>query len=99
TNMTAHAIWVAGTWIGLTAGYLIADVKPLALDYALPALFVALLAFQIKDRVTIIVALLAGFAAVALSLTDLARWSVIIAALLAATTGVLIEQWTKKRSS
>lgn len=98
-NITAHGIWVTGTILGLVAGRFITDVKPLALDYALPALFVALLAFQVKERLHLIVAILSGLVAVVLTVTDLARLNVIIAAPLAALAGVIIESWIKKPSS
>ena len=42
-NLTAHASWVLGTVIGVFCGGLVHDVKPLGLDYALTAMFLALL--------------------------------------------------------
>lgn len=98
TNVTAQAAWVFGTWLGVVVGQSITDVKPLALDYALPAMFVALLVLQIKDRVQIGVALSTGVIAVGLLLVGVERWNVIVATLIGATMGVLFEEWTKKRS-
>ncbi len=98
-NVTAQLAWVASTWVGLMAGGLIQDVRPLALDYALPALFIALLLLQIKDRVQVLVAVLAGLLAVGLVLLGIDQWNVIIATLLGATIGVGVEQWIKRRSS
>jgi predicted branched-subunit amino acid permease len=72
------------------------DTRPLALDYALPAMFVALLVLQIKDRVQIAVALLTGGLAVGLLLIGVDQWYVILATLAGATIGVGFEQWTKK---
>ena len=60
TNMTAQVAWIFGTWLGIMVGQSITDVKPLALDYVLPAMFVALLVLQIKDRVQVGVALATG---------------------------------------
>jgi 4-azaleucine resistance transporter AzlC len=98
-NITAQAAWVAGTWLGLVAGGLITDVRPWALDYALPALFIALLVLQIKDRVQIVVAVLSGLLAVGLVLAGVDQWNVIIATLVGATVGVGVDRWIKRRSS
>lgn len=99
TNLTAHISWVFGTWLGIVAGELIKDVKPYALDYALNAMFVALLILQIKDRIQVFVAMLTGVLSVALLLADMNRWNVLAATLVGATIGMVIEQWTKNRSS
>jgi len=91
TNVTAQLAWILGSWLGVVAGQLIADVKPLALDYALPAMFIALLVMQIKDRAHIIVAVATGLLAVGLTLGGLGHWSVIVATLIGATLGVILE--------
>ncbi len=98
-NLTAQLTWVFGTWLGLVAGGLIQDVRPYALDYALPAMFIGLLILQIKDRVQVAVAVLAGLLAVGLVLVGVDQWNVIIATLVGATFGVGVEQWIKRRSS
>jgi 4-azaleucine resistance transporter AzlC len=96
TNVTAQVSWVSGTALGILVGQVIADVKPLGLDYALPAMFIALLVLQIQDRVQIIVALLAGAASVGLLLAGLDQWHVIVATVIVATIGVVLERWTKE---
>ena len=48
-NVTAQTAWITGTILGIVLGRLVTDVKPFALDYALPAMFVALLVLQIKQ--------------------------------------------------
>jgi len=98
-NMTAQASWVLGGWLGLVAGSLITDIKLFALDYALPAMFIALLMMQIKDRVQLIVAIVTGILAVGLLLVGLDQWYVIAATLIGATLGVMVEQWINARSS
>jgi 4-azaleucine resistance transporter AzlC len=99
TNLTSQAAWVMGTWLGIVVGGFIRDTTPLALDYALPAMFIALLVMQIKDRVQIGVAILTGLLATGLLLAGVSQWHVILATLIGATVGVGIEQWTKKSSS
>ena len=99
TNVTAQTAWVVGTVVGIVAGQGITDVKPFALDYALPAMFVALLALQIKNRIQLVVALLTGIFALVLFQTGLKQWNIIVATVVGATVGVVIEQWIKPSSS
>jgi 4-azaleucine resistance transporter AzlC len=96
TNMTSQASWVLGTWLGIMVGQLIDDARPFALDYALPAMFIALLVLQIKDRIQVGVALLTGSLAAGLLLAGVSQWNVILATLVGATLGVGLEKWTKK---
>ena len=98
-NVIAQSAWVFGTWVGVVAGGLITDVKPFGLDYALLAMFIALLILQIKDRRTVAVAVLGGLLSTALLMAGVSQWNVIIAALIAATFGVFINTWTKPQSS
>jgi predicted branched-subunit amino acid permease len=45
-----YASWVVGTILGIIGGNLIGDPETLGLDAAFPALFLALLAGQVRDR-------------------------------------------------
>jgi len=98
-NITAQAGWLLGTWLGIIAGQFVGDVKTLALDYALPAMFLALLVLQIKDRSHGFIALLTGILSVIFLMGGVEQWHVILATLSGATLGVMVEQWTKKASS
>jgi 4-azaleucine resistance transporter AzlC len=42
-NIICQSAWILGSFLGAVAGNLIQDVRPFALDYALPAMFIALL--------------------------------------------------------
>jgi 4-azaleucine resistance transporter AzlC len=98
-NVTTQLGWLLGTWIGLSAGQLVGDAEALALDYALPAMFLALLVLQIENLLHIGIAILAGFLSVVFLTGGVGQWNVILAALSGATVGVIIEQWMKKQSS
>jgi 4-azaleucine resistance transporter AzlC len=98
-NLTAQAAWVLGTGLGVVIGQNITEIEPFALDYALPAMFMALLVMQIKGRKDVIVAAFGGVLSVGMLLIGFAGWHVIIATVIAATLGVGMEQWTKKSSS
>ncbi len=91
-NVTSQLAWLTGSWLGAMVGGLITDVKPLALDYTLPAMFIALLVMQIRVRAEIMVAAFTGVLAVALTLMGVGRWSVIMATVIGATLGVILEQ-------
>ncbi len=97
-NVIAQASWVSGSFLGLAGGGLIRDVKPLGLDYALPAMFIALLAARLRRGMEVLVAGFAAVLAVGLNLAGMDQWHVIAATVIAAAAGVGVEQWTKTRS-
>jgi len=97
-NLVCHLAWVAGTLLGMLAGGLIREVRPLGLDYALPAMFIALLVMQIRGRVYLVVALLAAGLSLLVWRAGLTQWNVIIAAVLAAAAGAGAERWQKQTS-
>jgi len=96
TNLTSQVAWVAGSWLGAAAGGLITDVEPFGLDYALVAMFIALLVVQLKDRLLVGVAVLAGLLSVAFLFIGFNQWNVIAATLVAATAGTAVELWTSR---
>ncbi len=95
-NATAHASWVIASWAGFLAGSTIPDIKPLGVDYALPAMFIALLAMQVKNNLQIFIAGFTGLASIMLVQAGADQWSVIIATVLGATVGAGVESWMKK---
>lgn len=95
-NMIAHVSWCIATWVGFMTGSAIPDVKPLGLDYALPAMFIALLTMQVKNGLHVFVAGFTGLSAIALVQAGADQWSVIIATLLGATFGAGVESWKNR---
>ena len=105
-NVVAQAAWVSGSWLGVLGGQVLPDPRPWGLDYALPALFVALLVLQIRTAgktaadepnvasartsLHLTVAGVSGVSAVLLSLLGMDPWSVILATLLGATLGAIL---------
>lgn len=98
-NLTCQLAWIAGTVLGALAGGLIRDVKPFALDYALPAMFIALLVLQIKNRLHLLAALAAAALSLFFWLGGVTQWNVILATILAAALAAGVETWTKRTSS
>jgi 4-azaleucine resistance transporter AzlC len=97
-NAAAQAAWVLGTAVGMIAGQRVVDVSVFGLDYALPAMFVALLVLQLGSRIQAGVALLAGTLATALALTDAGQWATIVATIVGSASGVALEIWIRQRS-
>lgn len=86
-GLLLYVAWVCGTAIGAIGGELLGDPEVLGLDAAFPALFLALLVPQIRDRRTLAAAVLG--ATIALALTPFAPEGVpIIAASAACLIGL-----------
>lgn len=98
-NAFAQASWVGGTWLGVVAGGAITDIRPLGLDYALPAMFIALVVAQVKDKTHIFVGLASAALSLALFGAGVTQWNVILATLAGATLGTGVASWTSKQSS
>ncbi len=97
-NFICQSAWVLGSLLGAVAGNLIQDVRPFALDYALPAMFIALLILQIKNRKHLIIALISAGLSLILWQLGATQWHVIIATIIAATLGAGVETWLKQPS-
>jgi len=96
-NMICQFAWVIGSLVGAVAGNLIEDVRPFALDYALPAMFIALLVLQIKNKKHILIAVLSGLISLVLWMTGLTQWNVIIATVFTAALGAGIDLWLNRQ--
>ncbi|MEW5784912.1 MAG: AzlC family ABC transporter permease [Bacillota bacterium] len=92
-NMCAQLSWVgssaAGAWVG---SRLFFDTAVFGLDYALPAMFIALLVLQVESRRHLCIALLAAALSVTLYLAGAGQWHLILATLVTATVGLLTEK-------
>jgi len=97
-NMICQSAWVLGSFLGAVAGNLISDVRPFALDYALPAMFIALLIMQIKHRAHLIIAGISAILSLVLWRLGATQWHVILATVISATMGAGVETWKNQRS-
>lgn len=95
-NATAQVSWVTATTLGAVLGQAVGNVRALGLDFALTAMFAALLVLQLAHRprlgIAVAVAAAAALIAVLGSLIVPASWAVLIAGLAAATLGVILEE-------
>ena len=90
-NFSANIMWILSTVAG---GYGGQFIKPhsFGMDYALIAMFICLLVFQLKGRIYIFTAPVAGISSILLSLCIPGNSYIIIASVFAAGTGVFIKK-------
>jgi 4-azaleucine resistance transporter AzlC len=89
-NHTANMTWIISTIVGGFGGQFI-PAGALGIDYALVAMFICLLVFQLRGRKYLITAIIAGVSAVIFSLVIPGNAYIILGSIVAATLGVLIK--------
>jgi 4-azaleucine resistance transporter AzlC len=87
-NHTANLTWITSTMAGGIGGQYI-PASAFGIDYALIAMFICLLVFQIKGRFYVWVGLLSAALAVCLSLVIPGNLYIVMASVLAASVGVV----------
>ena len=90
-NHISNMAWIISTIAGSMLGSFVPD-GAFGLDYALTAMFICLLVFQLRDSLQIVVALISGILAVAIALLVPGNYYIILASCLAATIGLLIRK-------
>jgi len=97
-NISAHLGWIAGTVMGAIFGNLIPHPELWGLNFALPAMFIALLVGQLQNMATAVVAVLAAALSLLFYTYLPGNWNIILASILAAGTGTVVSIWTTKSS-
>jgi 4-azaleucine resistance transporter AzlC len=98
-NQTANLAWIVSTIIGGYSGQFI-PAGAFGIDYALPAMFLCLLVFQIRGGIYVLVAILSGLLAVVFSLIFPGNTYIVMASVAAATLGVFLRTGhSKERES
>ena len=96
-NLSAHLAWISGTFLGAWIGSrLTFDITTYGIDYALPAMFIALLVMQIDSSRRAAIALLAAAISLFLYLAGMSQLYVILATVIAATVGAFLKQKSKR---
>jgi 4-azaleucine resistance transporter AzlC len=90
-NHVTNAVWVASTIIGGLGGAFI-PAHAFGIDYALTAMFLCLLVYQLRGRLYVLTGFIAGAAAVALSVLIPGNSYIVAASVIAATAGFLIRR-------
>lgn len=92
-NIVAYLGWVFGSFLGAVIGAQAIDVEKYGLDYALPAMFIILLIFQLENRKYVFLAIVAGMLSLVLSQFLDHNLHIIIATVFVATLGVFMSKW------
>ncbi|GIN87765.1 branched-chain amino acid ABC transporter permease [Heyndrickxia sporothermodurans] len=96
-NITAYLNWIVANIAGGFFGKWIPNPESFGLDYALPAMFIGLLVLQILSQKKYFVDIMVGISAivivVAVSFFLSASVGIIVATILGATIGMVIEKW------
>jgi 4-azaleucine resistance transporter AzlC len=90
-NHTANAAWIGSSVIGAYSGQFI-PTGAFGIDYALIAMFLCLLVFQLRGHLYAVTAAIAGVLAVVFSLLIPGNAYIVLASILAATVGVVIRR-------
>lgn len=96
-NSITHISWITGCAIGSYCGTLINDSKKLGLDYALPAMFIALLLPQCKSGLHLIIAIFTICTSIFFKIIGMNEWNIAISTILGATLALVLSQ--KKEAS
>lgn len=89
-NQGAQLGWMGGTAIGAFCGALVEDVRPLGLDYAITAMFIALLVPQCSSKRHLVVAIFTLCLSIALKAAGMSQWNVAVATMAGATLGLVM---------
>lgn len=92
SNLSLYAVWAASTIIGSLLGALIPDPTGLGLDLIFPLTFIAFTMPMVRDRINLVVAIVATVIAVGTALVLPGSWYVLTAGLLASAVGAWIAQ-------
>jgi len=91
-NSASHLAWIGSTFLGAwISDRLPADIEVFGLDYALPAMFIALLVLQLENGSRVLVSLFAAALSVFFFLAGFGHWHIILATLVASGAGFLAE--------
>lgn len=96
-NQISNAAWVSSTIVGGYCGELI-PAGSFGIDYALSAMFISLLVLQLRGRLYLLTALIAGVLAVLLSVLLPGNIHVIAASLVAATLGFVLKRRASRQA-
>lgn len=94
-NHAANFTWILSTVLGGYGGQFIA-AGSFGIDYALSAMFLCLLVFQLRGRIYVMTAAVAGALAVAISLLLPGNSFIVMASLLGATAGFAIRRYAQR---
>ena len=93
-NLSMYVVWPISTAAGLLLGALIPDPAAYGLDLVFPLTFIGLLVPLLRERTSLLVALLAGALAIGGALLLPGSWYILIAGVVASGVGAAIRRKT-----
>jgi predicted branched-subunit amino acid permease len=95
-NQMSNFTWIGSTILGGYGGQFI-PAGSFGIDYALSAMFLCLLTFQLRGRLYVLTAVISGISAVVISLAIPGNGFVIMASLLGATAGFALKRYAQRK--
>ena len=89
-NLGSHIGWLAGSVLGALFDSAIGDIKPLGLDFALPAMFIALLLPHLAVPRRLLAVFAGGFLSLIFALAGAGQWNVVLATLCGASLAAFL---------
>lgn len=89
-NQSANMVWIISTVAGGYGSRFIPE-KAFGIDYALPAMFICLMVFQLRGLAYVLTAVMAAIIAITLSLLIPGNSYIVIASIIAAALGVFLK--------
>jgi predicted branched-subunit amino acid permease len=93
--LTSYTAWVFSSFLGAVSATLIGGSINIGLDFALPAMYIALLLMQISGYKKVFISIFSGFLSITLMFILPGNTNVIVAALIGAGMGVLVDKWVR----
>lgn len=96
-NYLTQLAWTCGCAIGAFFGGMVADVRPWGLDYAITAMFIALLVPQCSSKLHLLVAIFSLCLSIALKAAGMTQWNVALATIAGASLGLALSERASAR--
>ncbi|ABO51078.1 AzlC family protein [Desulforamulus reducens MI-1] len=96
--ITSHVAWISSTVLGSMMGNFIPNPEKFGLDFALPAMFIALLILQVRHKKALAIIIISAALSIGIKLNMAGSWNIILATVISATIGVLMDKWMEKSS-
>ena len=87
--------WVVGTSIGVIAGSAVPDPAQIGLDFAMPAMFIALAIPLIRSKAEVVVAITSGLAAIGFNAIGFQHWTILAATAVAMIVAFGAIRWKR----
>lgn len=92
-NVTSHLSWICSTILGAFVGNFIPNMETFGLNFALPAMFIALFFMTAENKLMVSTGIFAGIFSMFLINFGFTDSNILLATLVAATLGVVLKRW------